>query len=82
MSVPYVILGVNASAQDGGDIQAFIEELGLTFPILLDQNNQAYQDYAVQGLSVTVFVNSQGEIHEVFRGLLTRGYIRQKLTEL
>ncbi|GAB4521457.1 MAG: hypothetical protein Fur0018_01980 [Anaerolineales bacterium] len=54
-----VILGVNAG-EPRGDAQAFVDELGLTFPILLDADNQAQRAYLVQGLPTTIVVDAQG----------------------
>lgn len=77
-----VILGVNATAQDGGDINGFIRELGMTYPVLLDTDGQAFDAYQARGLPVSIFVDRNGLVHEVYRGLLTASYVREKRREL
>lgn len=77
-----VILGVNATSQDGGDINGFIRELGMTYPVLLDTEGQASNAYQARGLPVSIFVDRNGIVHEVYRGLLTASYVREKRREL
>ncbi len=64
-----VILGVNASNQD--NIQTatqFVEENGLTFPILWDMDGQVSQQYLLSALPTTFFIDGKGIIQEVIVG--------------
>jgi cytochrome c biogenesis protein CcmG/thiol:disulfide interchange protein DsbE len=64
-----VVLGVNASNQD--NIQAatqFVEDNGLTFPILWDIDGQASQLYLLSALPTTFLIDGKGIIQEVVVG--------------
>lgn len=64
-----VILAVNATNQDNlQDALDFASSMGLTFPILLDQNGEVSTLYQLQALPTTFFVDSQGIIQEVVVG--------------
>ncbi len=77
-----VIFSVNATQQDGGDIEGFMQEFGMTFPVMLDTDGQAFKDYGVYGLPTTIFVNKHGVIHEVFTGLVNKAIIESKIPDL
>ncbi|MEM7031832.1 MAG: redoxin family protein [Chloroflexota bacterium] len=77
-----IIFSVNATAQDSGDIDGFIEEFGMTFPVVLDPDATAFKTYNVLGLPTTVFIDADGVIQEVFTGPVNRAYMESKLPEL
>ncbi|GAB4454239.1 MAG: redoxin domain-containing protein [Anaerolineae bacterium] len=78
-----VIIGVNSTSTDQRDsIPPFLDEFGITFPIVLDEQGDAVDAYRVLGLPTTVFINSDGIINEVFTGPLNKAYIESKITEL
>lgn len=77
-----VIFSINATAQDNGDVVGFMQEFGITFPVLLDVDGAAFATYNVLGLPTTVFVNRDGIIHEVFTGAVNKAYVESKLPEL
>jgi len=77
-----VIFSVNATSQDQGNIEGFIEEFGVTFPVVLDSAGQAFTDYNVLGLPTTVFVDTDGIINEVFTGPVNKAYMESKIPEL
>jgi peroxiredoxin len=79
-----VIIGVNNTAVDQADlIPGFLDEFGITFPIVLDTADGAtVETYRVLGLPTTVFIDSNGIVNEVFTGPLNKAYIESKITEL
>ncbi len=77
-----IIFSVNAASQDNGDVNAFMEEFGITFPVLLDKTGLAGVTYNVRGLPTTIFVDRNGVINEVFTGGLNKAYLEAKLSEL
>jgi len=63
------ILAVNSTIQDTPDAaQAFAEEYGLSFPILLDMDGAVSELYQLKSLPTTYFVDQQGDIREVVLG--------------
>lgn len=64
-----VILGVNASNQDNLQSAAqFVEDNGLTFPILWDTEGVVSRQYQLSALPTTFFIDGNGTIQEVVIG--------------
>ena len=64
-----VILAVNSTHQDRlADVENFVSERNLTFPILLDQDGQVSASYQVRSLPTSFFVDPDGIIREVVIG--------------
>ncbi len=63
------ILAVNATNQDSlSSAAAFVEELGVTYPILLDLDGSVSALYQLRALPSTFFVGPDGRITEVIVG--------------
>jgi cytochrome c biogenesis protein CcmG, thiol:disulfide interchange protein DsbE len=68
-----VVLGINLSMQDTRtDVDAFVKELKLTFPILLDETGSVSSaQYGVHALPVSFFIDTRGVIQRTtFGGML------------
>lgn len=64
-----VIIGINRTDQDDpAEAAAFIQNYGLTFPILLDPTGKVAQAYQVSALPTTIFIRPDGIIHKVIVG--------------
>lgn len=64
------------------DVSAYFDELGLTFQPLLDENKDTARNYGLQGtLPSSVFINPDGEVVVIHRGVMTRGQIDLFLAE-
>jgi peroxiredoxin len=79
-----VVLGVN-QREDAAAITPFLEQHGLTFPILLDGDGQASARYQASALPSSFFVDRRGVIRAVYHGPLPPrvidGIIEQLLQE-
>lgn len=65
----FVILAVNSTIQDDLDeAKAFFEDMGLTFPLLLDMDGSVTQTYQVRSLPTSFFIDREGIIQEVIIG--------------
>jgi len=68
----FVILAVN-NQEPADTVRAFVDELGLTFPIVLDEsgalNNRLYRD-AIQGYPTSLLIDPDGIIVQRFSGLV------------
>jgi cytochrome c biogenesis protein CcmG/thiol:disulfide interchange protein DsbE len=65
----FVILAINSTHQDRlTDVQSFVTERSLTFPILLDHAGQVSADYQIRSLPTSFFIDSDGIIREVVIG--------------
>ena len=79
-----VVLGLNVTNQDSEkDIPPFVDEFGLTFPILLDRDGSVSALYQLKGLPTTYFVNREGIIRTVVvGGPMNETFIRSKIEAL
>ena len=78
-----VVLGVNLTERDNpDDIPGFVEEFGLTFPILFDEQGEVAQLYNAFGQPASVFVDAGGVVHTVFYGPVNKPFIDARISEL
>ncbi len=80
----FVVLGVNWTAVDDPDLVApFVEELSLTFPILLDTDSTVSEElYRLLGLPTSVFVGRDGIVREIFIGALELDTLENKIVSM
>jgi thiol-disulfide isomerase/thioredoxin len=80
-SEDFLILALDQD-ESAEDVSAYFDELGLTFQPLLDEGNKTAKNYGLQGtLPASVFINPDGEITVIHRGVMTRGQIDGFLAE-
>lgn len=77
-----VILAINL--QETPDrVMGFVEEFGLTFPVLLDRNGFVFSDYQVQLYPTTFFIGKDGVIQDVvFGGPISETTMASKVSDL
>lgn len=64
-----VVIGLNLTSQDSEtEADAFVQELGLTFPIALDRDGSARNRYQILGLPSTYFIDESGIIRSIVVG--------------
>ncbi|ASK61318.1 alkyl hydroperoxide reductase [Virgibacillus phasianinus] len=61
-----VILAVNLTGTESGtkEVQKFVDEFGLTFPILLDKEMSVSDQYQIQPIPTTFMIDSEGRIQK------------------
>jgi peroxiredoxin len=65
----FTVLAVNLTKKDVlGSVESFVEEHGLTFPILLDQDGRVEDAYQLRGLPTSFFIDRDGVIQSVVIG--------------
>lgn len=79
-----IILGLNLTDQDSlNEVEAFVQEFGLTYPILLDRDGTVGLMYQLNGLPTTLFINREGVIRTVLvGGPMSETFIRSKIEAL
>lgn len=80
-----VILGVNLThtAKFASDVPEFVEEFGLTFPILLDNKGKVSDEfYQVIAYPTTFVIDSKGIISERFRGAINYEIMEKSTSKL
>ena len=80
----FQVLAVNTTNQDDpGKATAFAQQLGLKFPILLDSNGIVGQQYQLQSLPTSFFVDGNGIIREVVvGGPMSEALLRVRVEDL
>lgn len=74
------VLAVNLTDQERlKDVQAFVAELALPFPVLLDERGRARERYGIATLPTTYFVDTLGLVRGVHPGPLTSGALQKGL---
>jgi cytochrome c biogenesis protein CcmG, thiol:disulfide interchange protein DsbE len=63
------VLAVNFAEPDA-DVQAFVDQHGLTFDVLLDPRAIVQSAYRVRGYPTTYFIDSEGVVQAVHIGIL------------
>jgi peroxiredoxin len=76
-----MVLGVNFD-EAASAVRAYGEELGLSFPLLLDPGAEVQQLYRMRGYPVSFFVDREGIIRIHHIGVMTEGQLDGYLAEL
>jgi len=64
------------------EVQNFVDELGLTFDILLDPGGEIQRLYQVRGYPTSYFIDADGVVRIIHIGLMTEGQLDDYLSEL
>jgi peroxiredoxin len=78
------VLGVNVTNLDNSDeAMAFVQEMNLSFPILLDRDGQIAYLYQIRAFPTTYFVDAQGIIQDmVVGGPMSEALLRIRVEQL
>lgn len=76
-----VVLAVNAG-ETAEDVQAFMSELGLTFPALLDPRGEISDLYGAKFLPTTVWIDAGGVVRGKHIGVLTQALIDDYMAQV
>jgi len=74
------VVAINVK-EDAADARAFFEARGLTLPLLLDSAGTVYDQYRLQGLPDSFFVDREGKIATLQFGFLTTEKMRERLAQ-
>jgi peroxiredoxin len=77
----FVILGVNVE-EGRKTVEPFVQNLQMTYPILLDENGKLVQEYRARGLPMSVVVDRDGTIRVRHIGYLSAGQLDEYLEPL
>jgi len=76
-----VVLGVNIGETPVA-VQPFVDEMGVTFPILLDRDSQITKLYRIIPIPTTFFIDRDGEVSDIFVGPMTEQIIADKVGKI
>jgi len=75
------VLAIN-DAEPVEKVRLYVDDLGLSFPILLDEIEAVTRLYRVRGFPTTVFIDRDGKIRYQHLGVLVEDQLRGYLNEL
>ncbi|MFP4324109.1 MAG: TlpA disulfide reductase family protein, partial [Anaerolineales bacterium] len=77
-----VILAIN-QREDPADVRAFVDEFGLTFPILLDTDGAVGAAYELRAYPSTYFIDRAGVVRAyAFGGPLDESYFESQVLQI
>lgn len=76
-----VVLAVNAGESDAA-VDSYVEELGLSFPAILDPDGEIIDQYAIRVFPTTIWVDEEGIVRAEHLGPLTEDLIEDYLEQL
>ncbi len=76
-----VILGV-AEQATAAEVRRFVQELGLTYPALLDPEQRVYALFGAEGIPTSVFLDRGGRIRYRQTGLLDGETLTRELARI
>ncbi|WP_373228600.1 TlpA disulfide reductase family protein [Cohnella sp.] len=76
-----VVLGVNLTntEKSSDKVKSFIENRGLTFPILLDKSGAVSDKYKVIAYPTTFIIDSSGIIRDIYQGAISYDTMKQAI---
>ncbi|GLB61128.1 TlpA disulfide reductase family protein [Cytobacillus sp. NCCP-133] len=77
-----VAVNLTNTEKNSGDAERFVEELGLTFTIPLDEKGAVGADYEVLAYPTSYFIDSDGVIREKVLGALNEEYMEKEIKRL
>ena len=77
----FVVLGIDIQ-ENQTRVETFVQDMGLTFPILLDDQGQVALQYRIRGLPTSILVDTEGVIRLVHLGPITHDEIAAQLIEM
>jgi peroxiredoxin len=78
----FVVLAVDLRESDAR-VKDFVEQMELTFPILMDRDEEVSERYRIRSIPTTYFVDRAGVIQDiVLGGPMPRALIESKVTAL
>lgn len=77
----FAVLGVNIE-EPAETVAPFVEELNMTYPVLLDENGEVIKTYRAQGLPMSLILDQDGVIQVRHMGYLTDAQLDRYLKKL
>jgi peroxiredoxin len=77
----FVVLGVSVE-QARAAVAPFVEAVGMTYPVLLDEAGQVYRTYRAPGLPMSILLDENGVIRARHVGGMTRAQLDGYLAEV
>lgn len=78
-----IVLSVNGTRQDAlSDVEQLIGDMGLSFPVLLDQREDVYNSYRILFMPTSFFIDAHGIIQDIVLGSTNEEGFRSRVEKL
>ncbi|OAB41051.1 TlpA family protein disulfide reductase [Paenibacillus antarcticus] len=79
-----VVLSVNLTQTEKSesDVKAFVEDFGLTFPVVMDTDGDVASTYQISAYPTSYFIDSQGIIREIFKGAINDEMMEKAISKM
>lgn len=79
-----VVLGINLTSTEksSDNAQSFVDEQGLTFPVLLDSKGEVMDNYRIVAYPTTYFIDEKGIIRQVSQGAMNADMLKKAIQPL
>lgn len=74
-------LGIN-QGESAQIVSEFALSYGLTYPLLVDEDNSVNREYGINSLPTTIFIDREGVVREVFIGILNQAVLEDRIKRL
>lgn len=73
------IIAINIDSKS--NVSKYVERLGITFPVLLDENDHVNEVYQVLVIPTTYFIDEKGVIRDKYYSAMPLSLIKEKLKQ-
>lgn len=78
--------GVEVLAVNVGEpklsVQKFVDRFGLTFPVVIDREDQVMNAYEINPLPTTFLIDKEGKIKQIITGTMTEEMVKQYMESI
>jgi cytochrome c biogenesis protein CcmG, thiol:disulfide interchange protein DsbE len=75
------ILGIN-QGESAKVVTTFGAEFNISYPLLVDEDNDVNREYMVSSLPTTIFIDAKGIVREVHIGILTQAVLEDRIEQI
>ncbi len=75
------VIGVD-QGETADQVAAFADEIGIDFPLLIDEDGRVNKQFGVVALPTTIFIDENGVVTELFAGVLNEAVATDKLNQM
>ena len=76
-----VLLAVNAG-ESRSQVQSFIQQMGFTFPVLLDPNTNLLTELGIRSFPTSIVVGRDGKVKKIHIGMLSADQLQAEIVPL
>jgi peroxiredoxin len=73
---------INSEARGTETVKSFVQDFGLTFPILIDEGGEVASMYRVRSLPTSYLIDSEGIIRHMMIGPMSYDWMRTMLNQM